>query len=170
MPDVLAHYAASLLVASRLLPWRSALVVAVAGLLPDLDVVFGWHRSPTHSLLALIIFAALTHALHRATRHPSFRVTALLYALHLAMDLFNAPLPLLWPLTSQAYMLVFRVAVSVGTGGIQVKPVVMLYVEPMKQAHTLVRGPLASTTGIILALVVALVYALEHTYENRERA
>jgi len=44
VPDVAAHYAVSLLVASRIVKLRYALLFALVGLLPDIDALFRVHR------------------------------------------------------------------------------------------------------------------------------
>jgi len=47
MPDLLTHYATSLLIATRALPLRHALLFALVGLLPDVDALLKIHRSAT---------------------------------------------------------------------------------------------------------------------------
>ena len=102
MPDPLTHYLASYLISSRVAKPKYSLLIALAGLLPDIDVVFRIHRWVTHSLI--IVLATLTPALLAiyAFRREYLRLATLttaLYTLHIALDTLTAPTPALWPLT-----------------------------------------------------------------------
>lgn len=100
MPDPLLHYSYSLLLAkSQGLPSMQALLVAVAGVAPDLDIIVNHHRGFTHSLSVsqTILAAAL------ATESRLAVLAALLYLLHNLIDLFDSPTPALWPLMSKKY-------------------------------------------------------------------
>jgi len=51
VPDLLAHYAVSYLVASRVVGYRWAVLVAFIGLAPDLEALVEFHRWVTHSMV-----------------------------------------------------------------------------------------------------------------------
>ena len=51
MPDALAHYAVSYLVASKVTKPKYSLLRALIGLLPDIDVPLRVHRWVTHSVV-----------------------------------------------------------------------------------------------------------------------
>ena len=55
MPDALAHYAVSYLVASRVTKHKYALFIALIGLLPDIDVLLRVHRWVTHSIVPVAL-------------------------------------------------------------------------------------------------------------------
>jgi len=90
MPDLLTHYATSLLIATRALPLRHAALLALVGLLPDVDALFKIHRSATHSLL-LVAAAAAIPALRRRAKHAALAI----YALYIVLDVLTAPTPAL---------------------------------------------------------------------------
>ena len=159
MPDLLTHYATSYLVASRLATSRKeALLVAFFGLVPDLDIFFHAHRYISHSIFLPIAF--LLVALMQ--RSPGWRrlllTLSLLYALHLTLDIFTAPLPLFAPLSSTAYMVHLGI---VGRVGLEPSIRWNASVETVELAHgmTVSEGPIASATGAIV-LVAVLFYEL----------
>jgi membrane-bound metal-dependent hydrolase YbcI (DUF457 family) len=95
MPDPLTHYLVSYLISSRVAKLKYSLLIALAGLLPDIDVVFRIHRWVTHSLI--VVLATLTPALLAiyAFRREYLRLATLTTALYT----LTAPTPALWPLT-----------------------------------------------------------------------
>ncbi len=60
MPDILAHYAINYLVASRTVKSRYALIIALIGLLSDLDVLLRIHRWVTHSIIPVLIIGTVS--------------------------------------------------------------------------------------------------------------
>ncbi|MHC1637262.1 MAG: metal-dependent hydrolase [Candidatus Nezhaarchaeales archaeon] len=163
MPDLLTHYAVSYLISSRAAKAKQAAILALIGLLPDIDVLFRIHRWATHSLLltAIISSIAITIALKREFKYTS--LIALLYGLHIAMDVFVAPTPLLWPLTSQAYMIDIQISGTITEGGIGIFANITATTEPINfTQQPYIEGPIISTTGIITATAVAAILAIEH--------
>ncbi|RLG79467.1 MAG: hypothetical protein DRO13_06005 [Thermoprotei archaeon] len=130
MPDALAHYAISYLVASRVTKPKYALFIALIGLLPDVDVLLRIHRWVTHSLVPVALAASATAVILLYTKRSYLKHLALattLYTLHIALDIFVAPTPLLWPLTNQAYMLETGIYGAITTNGIYINPHISLY-------------------------------------------
>ena len=87
--------------------WREAAVFATLAVIPDVDLLVGPHRGPTHSLVAAVIAGLAAFAV---TRRPRFAVAAsLAYVTHVLLDWLGAdsspPLGLqaLWPF-SRAYV------------------------------------------------------------------
>lgn len=85
---------------------------AILAAAPDIDVLFGGHRGPTHSVGALVIVAAAAAIFAAARRLSSGRIAvacSLAYASHLLLDWLGkdtAPpygLMALWPLNSRYY-------------------------------------------------------------------
>ena len=98
MPNLLAHYAISYLIASRVAKPRYALLLALIGLLPDTDVLLRIHRWVTHSLIltvTLITIATIPvlYIDHKYLEHLALAST--LYILHIILDIFTAPTPVL---------------------------------------------------------------------------
>ena len=133
MPSPIAHSVTGYLlarhpiakkIAKRYLPRRLLSVAPVAALygvfvsnLPDLDFVpqivtgLHFHRGPSHSLFAAILVSGLLalviHRIQRRTHYKMlFGISFCLYSAHLLMDMFTAGgsgIPLLWPLSAQAF-------------------------------------------------------------------
>lgn len=166
MPDLLTHYAVSYLISSRVAKAKQAAILALIGLIPDVDALFRIHRWATHSLLltAIISSIAITIALKRGFKYTSYiTLIALLYGLHIAMDVFVAPTPLLWPLTSQAYMIDIQISGVIAEGGIGILANITATTEPINfTQQPYIEGPIISTTGIIAAIAVAAILAIEH--------
>jgi len=164
MPDLLTHYMASYLVARALVEPRRALLLAFVGLLPDVDALLLVHRWVTHSipvaLLALTPLLALTYAYRRG--YVGVAVLAvLLYIVHVVMDVFTGLTPIMWPL---APALAVNIGVNgvYGVDGVRVTPGFEIIVGPVDFARRdSVEGPLVSETGLMLALVVALISLIE---------
>ncbi len=170
MPDLLTHYAVSYLVASRVIGRRRALLLAFTGLAPDVDALLGLHRWATHSLLLTAAAAAAAALVPWGGRgRPLLLLAMLLYGLHIILDTFTAPTPLLWPLTAAAYAV--HIGVTVAVGGYRlpdISPRLGVTVAAMPASHGLVEGPAVDTMGIVVAVAVAVATALELATERRK--
>jgi len=165
MPDLLTHYATSLLIATRALPLRHALLFALVGLLPDVDALLKIHRSATHSLLLVATAAIAIPALRHHAKHAALALA--IYALHIVLDIFTAPTPALWPLAGESYTITIKVDGTV-TDKVAVTPHVEINAEPAHFTQVqAVERPLVSTTGIITATTTTALLAMEHA--NRRR-
>ena len=165
MPDLLAHYLASYLVARALIGSRRALLVAFVGLLPDVDAVFMVHRWVTHSipivLIASVPLLVLTLAYRR--RYVGVVVVAvLIYMLHIVMDVFTGLTPILWPLAPAIGVVLEVNGVSNGES-VVITPRVDVAVEPADfTRRDYIEGPIVAETGLMLAVVVAVASAVEY--------
>ena len=93
--------------------WREAGLFAALGALPDIDLLFGAHSGPTHSLgaTAIVGLTALVLAWHLRARRPSLLALACAaaYASHVLLDWLGSdsspPLGVmaLWPFSSAHY-------------------------------------------------------------------
>ena len=87
---------------------------AALGIAPDLDLIVGAHRGPTHSVGAVVLVALATwFVVGRQARRGRWTIAcAAAYGSHLLLDWFgldtSAPfgIPALWPLSS-AYFPVY---------------------------------------------------------------
>ncbi|MGH9310652.1 MAG: metal-dependent hydrolase [Vicinamibacterales bacterium] len=112
MPSPIGHAlggaAAGLAVASMPgIIWQRVAFFAVLGMLPDIDLLFGGHRGPTHSLGTSLI-AGLT--LLAFTRNPRLSLaSAAAYGSHTLLDWLGSdsspPIGVmaLWPITREYY-------------------------------------------------------------------
>lgn len=165
MPDALAHYAVSYLVASRVTKPRHALLLALIGILPDVDILLRIHRWITHSLVltATLVAVAAIPVFYADRKHFKYLVLALaLYVLHIALDVFTAPTPLLWPLVSQAYMVSMELNGVVASGGIKIAPSISVYSKAVDfTQQPLLEGPVVSPQGMVTAIGALAVLLTE---------
>ncbi len=177
MPDALAHYALSYLIASRMVKPKHALLIALIGLLPDIDSLFRIHRWVTHSLtLAIIpISVALAIAFFMNYRYLKYLALAsTIYVSHVILDFFTAPTPILWPITDQAYMFNVELSGVVTEDGIGLTPSISIFSETVDfTQQSAVSGPLISTTGVIVAIGVVVMllaeWLVKGSYLRRQR-
>ena len=115
MPSPFGHalggVAAGWLVAGRETPWRRALPAAMlyagAAVAPDLDLLVGAHRGPTHSLAAAAIVGLVTYTATRRGRVAAALAAA--YASHVLLDWLGRdttpPIGVmaLWPFSREYY-------------------------------------------------------------------
>jgi hypothetical protein len=88
-------------------------------------------------------------------------LAVLLYTLHIVMDLLTGLTPIMWPL-APALALHIGVNGVYGVDGIRVTPGFEVVVGPADFARRdSVEGPLVSETGLMLALIVALISLVE---------
>ena len=113
MPEVLLHFSipfsAVFSITGRL---RYAFLAGVFGIIPDLDILFGIHRSPTHSIPVLLAVAVpvLVMLSSRNSRFLKASKIGLFGILtHPILDLFDGYTPILWPLSGYSPWIKFSV-------------------------------------------------------------
>jgi hypothetical protein len=162
---------ASYLVARALVGPRRALLLALVGLLPDVDALLLVHRWVTHSVPVALLASAPLLALTYTYRRRYFGVAVLavlLYALHIVMDLLTGLTPALWPL-APALALNIGVNGVYSVDGVRVTPGFEVVVGPADFARRdLVEGPLVSETGLVL-LMVAIVLTILGYFANKNK-
>jgi len=165
MPDLLTHYATSLLIATRALPLRHAALLALVGLLPDVDALLKIHRSATHSLLLVVAAAPAIPALKRHAKYAALALA--IYALHIVLDVFTAPTPALWPILGESYTITIKVD-GIVADKVAVTPHVEIDAEPAHFTQVqAVEGPIVSTTGLVVAITTAALLATEYVNGHR---
>ncbi len=92
---------------------RQATFFALVGMFPDIDLLFGWHSGPTHSIGAALIAGLATWALVSARGRERFVLPLAVfaaYASHVLLDWLaeDATPPLgvmaLWPFSHEYFM------------------------------------------------------------------
>ncbi|MDT7890076.1 MAG: metal-dependent hydrolase [Desulfurococcales archaeon] len=165
MPDLLTHYAVSALISSRAYNIRRSAIIALAGLLPDIDALLRIHRWATHSLILAIAMGAVLASMLTLLGRKSLKILYLsmaLYITHIIMDIFTAPTPLLWPLTGDAYAISLEVDGSVSGRGITVIPLIELSREGVNfTQREMIEGPIVSPTGVIISIASIAAIAAE---------
>lgn len=170
MPDLVTHYVFSYLIASRVVSRKKAFILAVVGLLPDLDALFRIHRWFTHSIfltiLAGIILIMLTYLLNR--RYVKYAVViSAIYSIHLLMDLFMGFTPILWPLLNESYSLSLNLNATFSTTGVNLYPHIIVNTEETSFiVQSEVSGPLFSDMSIIVAIGIIATVLMEDYFRG----
>jgi membrane-bound metal-dependent hydrolase YbcI (DUF457 family) len=170
MPDLLAHYASSVIVARVRVDTRIALLVGLVGLIPDVDALLRIHRWVAHSLVLVALFATplIILVYWRGRKYFGLALaTLLVYTLHLMLDVFTGPTPVLYPLAGSIWVKIQVNGVSTATG-IAVNPsITVATVKPDFTQMEIVEGPLVTETGSVIVVVTAVILLLEYFIKAR---
>jgi len=139
VPDLLAHYVVSYLVAPRVVGYRWAVPVAFIGLASALDTLAGFHGWVTHSVVlstGVTLLAALLLVWRLNGRGLSYLALASsLYTLYILMDMLTDPTQILWPVGGVSYAFNVKVDGLIQQGGAQLEPSIAVIVEPVDFAR-----------------------------------
>ncbi len=171
MPDVVAHYAISYIISSRYEEPKKALIIALAGLVPDVYALFLSYRWITHSLLVTIpVFIGIYIILVPLGGNRLIPLLAGLYELHLFLDLFTSPTPLLWPLSNMSYFIKLGFNVKIMKESIRPLFYFSFQAIPINFSyHEFIEGPLLSEEGILF-LIAALATSLRDIRIRKRRS
>jgi len=172
MPDLLAHYASSVLVARVRVDTRITLLIGLVGLIPDVDALLRIHRWITHSLVLVALFAIPLVALLYWYRRRYFGLALtilLIYTLHLLLDIFTGPTPILYPLADSIWVKIQVNGASTATGIIVTPSITVATMKPDFTRREIVEGPLVTETGTILAVVTTVILLLEYFFRAKNK-
>lgn len=165
MPDLLAHYALSILVAKTRFNTKKALLLGVIGVLPDVDVLFRVHRWITHSILVATLVALLALFLAYRYRRKYFEYTLIavvLYLFHILLDVFNAPTPILWPLLNQSYSVTIGLDGLLVRDGFALKPKIEVVVDTVDFIQLeYMEGPVVGEAGLMAGVTLVFILVIE---------
>ena len=166
MSDLLTHYVISYLVSTRVFKFKESLVIALVGLLPDIDVLLMIHRWISHSLLIPTLTLPLVPLIIKYLGRDYLKylvVPVILYILHIILDLFTAPTPILWPISTQSYSLGVKLDGVLSDTGIKLIPNLIVSTEASDFTRkSVLEGPLITDTGIMVAVVTVLTLTIEY--------
>lgn len=156
----MTHYSVSLLIGYKPLGLRNALLFALVGLLPDIDAIFRVHRWFTHSL---VFFVGVMLVLLALRPNRLLALGGLLYGLHILVDLFTAPTPILYPFSGQALWVRVGLDVSIGAT-VGLKGWLSFEWVSAEFEPRVLEGPLISDVGLAVALGVLVFLALDRVW------
>jgi len=167
MPDLLTHYATSLLLTSRVSRVRYAVLTALIGLLPDVDSLLRIHRWFTHSLvitaLATAVAAVIITYVNSKLLKYVVLTSAAIYTLHILLDMFTASTPIAWPLTNKAYMISIELNGVIAQNHVTITPKINVVNEVVDfTPKQVMEGSITLTTGVIVAIAVMALMLMEH--------
>jgi len=154
--EPLLHFAIAFALAALLrLRLKWALTLGLVGILPDVDVLLFMHRSVSHSILPPLLLLLSLPLLWR-----SLRVKALLsavslgWASHSFLDFIDNYTPILFPLSSKSYRLVFESNLV-----IESSPSVSMSLTVLEEPYnygvfTYFDAPLFTAGGVAIGLIL----------------
>jgi membrane-bound metal-dependent hydrolase YbcI (DUF457 family) len=170
MPDLLAHYVLSVLVAKTRVSAKWALLLGILGLIPDIDALLRIHRWLTHSLVVIVLVATPLLALIRLRWRGKFSLALLallIVALHPVMDVFTGQTPILWPLVDSVWIKVSVNGASSSTGVTITPSIAVITSRPSFTQREVVEGPVVTELGVVLAVVAVVILALDYLSRAR---
>jgi membrane-bound metal-dependent hydrolase YbcI (DUF457 family) len=165
MPDLLAHYALSVLVAKTRVSAKWALVLGLIGLLPDIDVLLRIHRWLTHSLVVVVLIATpllVLINLHWRDKLGLALLALLIVTLHLVMDVFTGSTPILWPLIDSVWVKVMVNGATSSTGVTIILSLAVISSRPDFTQREIIEGPIITELGAILVVVAVVILVLDY--------
>jgi len=152
---------------------RYALLYALIGLLPDVDVMLRIHRWVTHSLMVVALMAVPIVAISKYLRRDLLKYLVLgltAYTLHIVLDVFTAPTPLAWPMTGYAYMVILDVNGLLSADMLKIITNLTITIEPTDfTPRTAIEGPIITATGVVLVLTTATISITERVVGRYKR-
>ena len=170
MPDLLAHYALSTLVAKTRFNTKKALLLGFIGLIPDIDVLIGLHRWIIHSLIVISPVAGIALLLiYKCNKRflTLASITTLLIIPHVILDVFTAPTPILWPLSNQAYMVDIKLNGALLGDSVNLIPQTTLITREIDFTPRYnIEGPIISEIGVAAAITFVVIILVEFSMKH----
>jgi len=163
LAEPLLHFAIPYSLSASRLGLRKALFLGLVALLPDADVLLRVHRSWTHSIIIVgflsgaILFAVAV--LKPKAQEFTFLCTLSLLS-HLVLDLFQAYIPVLWPLLNTSFWLDVEVWITIAG---EVIPQLSASINTLPTQFTIftqLDAPIATSLGFITSLILVSVSTL----------
>lgn len=162
MPEVLIHLAlpvAALIIVG--FDRRLVLIFCPLAIIPDFDVIFGAHRSVSHSLFALgaISIFLILYALYFK---PKWKASAIIISImllsHPLMDFFTGPTQLLWPITSYYYLLISAPILTLSPLSIDFSSftIKLLVLTPEEVSSMMIPFSIFTNEGLVAFIVIGL--------------
>lgn len=163
MAEPLLHLAIPYSLSAPRLGPKRALVLGLVALLPDADVLLRVHRSWTHSIIIVgalsgVILLAVAVLKPKTLGFASLCTFSLLS--HLVLDLFQAYIPILWPLINTS--LWFNIEIWTTIPG-NIIPRVSASVMALPTQFTIFNqldAPIATSLGFITSLILVSISTL----------
>jgi len=163
MPEPLLHFAVTFSLAKTRYDLKWSILIGLAGLIPDLDVLIRIHRWATHSLIltTLIIIPIYLLAAKKGGK-VKWLILAIYLAItgHIMMDIFQAYTPILYPLTTDVYQVNVEMGVLI-EGGINTQINMGISVLPNKFTQfKALDAPIFTSQGFIISTILIIMSLL----------
>ena len=131
---------------------RVALPLSLLAVVPDLDVLFGVHRSVLHSVVVVVMIfipiIIITKVLNE--RIVKYAIASFMVILsHIFLDMFTGYTPVLWPLFNKSVYIV--TSMTVNTVNIyDIKLTFHMYLKPVEFRLHEMDAPIFTNSGVAL--------------------
>ncbi len=106
MPEPLIHFIIPLFLLIMLgINLKKSVLISSLAIIPDLDVIFGVHRSGSHSIIIILIVSiAIILILNylKIGKNSEYLLATLVLLSHPFMDMFGSYTPILWPVADKS--------------------------------------------------------------------
>jgi len=160
MPELALHFAVPFALAAPVLGVRRAIVVSLISLLPDLDVFFHVHRSPSHSVILLLVASLVAVGLVRGLK-PKFLGLALAGSLallsHPVMDVFSTYTPIFYPLMLESVYVDFEGKLTIGSSATPSSTAQVNTTPTVFESFQRLDAPIFTSEGFIVSLLLVAI-------------
>ena len=160
MPELLLHFSIPFALAKTRFSLRESMVIGLAALLPDIDILLHVHRWATHSIvitsIAFSIPIALAYIYDR--RHLKLAIACYLAVLsHIAMDSFQTYTPVLYPIARESMW--FRIEGNATISNTITTRIAMeiLTNQTEFRRFTTLDAPIFTSEGLIISLMLIII-------------
>ena len=106
MPEPLIHFIIPLFLLIMLgISIKKSILLSSLTIIPDLDVIFGVHRSSSHSIIVILMASVATVLILnylKIGKNSEYLLAILVLLSHPFMDMFGWYTPILWPVTDKS--------------------------------------------------------------------
>jgi len=153
--EPLLHFAIVFTLAAVMrLRLKWALALGLVGILPDFDVLFFMHRSVSHSMLPPLLLLLASPLLWSSRIKTPLLAVSLSWASHGFLDFIDDYTPILFPLSSKSYKLVFE-----STLFMKSSPFISMSLRVLEKTYnygvfTSFDAPLFTASGLAIGLLL----------------
>lgn len=166
MPEPLIHFVIPFFLLVMFgLSTKKATLISLLAVLPDLDVLFHVHRSFSHSIFFILLFAVpaiiITKKFYRE-HYADAIIAALVILSHPFMDMFTYYTPVFWPFFNESIYIIAELTTNMNdVMDLDMKLNVLF--QPVKFYKTTnMDAPIFSSTGVAVSLVLFAGMVLKH--------
>jgi hypothetical protein len=160
MPELALHFAVPFALTAPVLGLRKATVVSFLALIPDLDVFFHVHRSPSHSVILLLVVSLAAVGLVSRLK-PKFLGLALAGSLallsHPLMDVFSTYTPILYPLMLTSVYVDFEGRLLIGGSATPSSSAQVNTTPTVFESFQRLDAPIFTSEGFIVSLLLVAI-------------
>jgi len=160
MPELALHFAVPFALTAPVLGLRKATVVSFLALVPDLDVFFHVHRSPSHSVILLLVASLVAVGLVSQLK-PKFLGLASAGSLallsHPLMDVFSTYTPILYPLMLESVFVDFEGRLTIGGSATPSSTAQVNTTPTVFESFQRLDAPIFTSEGFIVSVLLVAV-------------